>query len=158
MLTWIPLALIRSIVIMSQWDIILWELMPVQLFYKYTWSYWVYCTTTRNILYFKLLPVQASNASSLKKVENDDLYNQVQSPRVIQLLIIRGSNFKFRKSSGNRMKFISKSFFLVYRDDGCQIVLQIEWPALMHHRASQMYSYSTGTGEDPQTIPSQARL
>ena len=121
MLTWIPLALIRSIVIMSQWDIILWELMPVQLFYKYTWSYWVYCTTTRNILYFKLLPVQASNASSLKKVENDDLYTQVQSPRVIQLLIIRGSNFKFRKSSGtrNRMKFISKSFFLVYRDDGC---------------------------------------
>lgn len=157
MLTWIPLAPIRSIVMMSQWDIILWELMPVQLFYKYTWSYWVYCTTTRNILYFKLLPVQVSNASSLKKVEKDDLYNQVQSPRVIQLLIIRGSNFKFRKSSGNRMKFISKSFFWY---TVTTVVLQIEWPALMHHRASQTYSYSTGTGEDPQIISSQleARL
>ena len=67
---------------------------------------------------------QAPSCSGLQRIQheesgNDDLYNQVQSPRVIQLLIIRGSNFKFRKSSGNRMKFISKSFFLVYRDDGC---------------------------------------
>ena len=110
---------------------------------------------------------QAPSCSGLQRIQpeesgNDDLYTQVQSPRVIQLLIIRGLNFKFRKSSGtwNRMKFISKSFsFFWYTVT--TVVLQIEpmqWPALMHHRASQTYSCSTGTGEDPQTIPSQARL
>ena len=97
-----------------------------------------------NDLYFKLLPVQASNASSLKKVENDDLYTQVQSPRVIQLLIIiRGSNFKFRKSSGNRMKFISKSFFLVYRDDGC--------PA-DHQQKGELYTLDCGDYKSTQML------
>ena len=95
MLTWIPVALIWWIILITRRQ------------------------GTKN---WCSLSINRHEASSLKKSGNDDLYTQVlQSPRVIQLLIIRGSNFKFRKSSGtrNRMKFISKSFFLVYRDDGC---------------------------------------